>query len=389
MTSDIQIVYHIYMTYSEVAQVVESTGFHVAVLPRQVADDGFPVLGDKLSLSKLNKAIRAIDLEVVQSGSGNYIREIPKVTESIQEQVMPVQLGYYEDEPFTIDHLGKHLLICGSTQQGKSTLTHLHLLDVLNKYDNVEIVLIGLTKREFKPDTHQLASLKYPIINTDDLADRYLSALSQEIEAREALGNVDDLNPIFVYIDEVWELTEDYPRLNDALSFIARKGARNHVYLVMNLHMPVSKSISRMITTNCLRVSFFHSDSVAYRTSLGQIPEGVLARGQFFMDYNGMKRITVENVDKQSLFARFSKYLGEARVETGEVPATSEESEAITIGKQVASENDGLFSVNKAMKLVGGRRGKAEKIRDALLLHGYIDESEPKVKMCYTFKEKE
>ena len=376
--------------YQTIREAVSGTRVDLVIKPvgsPNFPEENYKLLGDIGAISKLDsevkKWVKFLPLEIRSVGDRHYICVLQKdVVE--QELVMPVKLGYYKDAPFYIDHLFHHLLICGMPRQGKSTLTHLHLLYVLENYGNAEIVLIASTKREFSQDLKQL---RYPIAHDVNDASRYLSDIKQELLDREDNG-FENKPPIFIYMDEAWELTENYPKFNELLSYIVRKGARNQIYLVMNLHTPKATVMDSLISGNCLALSFYQSKSVNYRVSLGQVPNGKLAPQQFAIDYDGLKVIQLEKASYSQLQERYSPHVGDSVVDSGILPITDEENSYIETARACAESNNGLISVGKIKEFANIGKPKARIVFDTLERHGYVDDSLAKVNQQWQFLDK-
>lgn len=379
--------------YLEIKQAIQGAKIDLVIKRNgssNLTEENYKLLGDIGAISKLDSEVKKwskfLQLEVRKHGNSHYVVVVEHEV-VVQDLVMPVKLGYSGDESFFIDQLFHHLLICGMPRQGKSTLTHLHLLYVLENYPDAEIALMASTKREFSQD---LKRLRYPIAHDISEASRYLSDIKQEVLEREDNG-FEGKAPIFVYIEEVWEFTEDKAHgaaFNKMLSYIVRKGARNHVYLIMNLHTPKAGVIDGLVSGNCLSLSFYQSRWSDYGVSIGQSPNGRLAPQQFYIDYDGLKVIQVEKATHEQLEARYLPHIGVSEVDSGILPITPEELEQINVSRQCAEANNGLISTGKLKDFMKVGRPVAVIVFETLRRHRYIDDSLPRVNQQWEFLDK-
>jgi hypothetical protein len=249
---------------------------------------------------------------------GNNISiEIPKIDVSYWQHVGVKQLaerhmlrrGKYavplgfgtQNQPIGLSYLHNsamaHVLISGQTRSGKTNVQKLFAWDLIAtmRPDQVRFIMIdtGKKARHFK-EFLEVPHLGYPVVKEVPEAEAVLTWVNQEIGRRSELDDsaLSRLPKLFVFIDEVANLTQQSQIVPPLLGNIASVGAELGVYLVLATQYPQinvlgSVTAKRNVTTRiCGKVD----DATAAANILGIAGSGadrLMGRGDMLMQRAG------------------------------------------------------------------------------------------------------
>lgn len=181
-------------------------------------------------------------------------------TEPIEERGLKVQVGHYASSPFYFDLQHKnsttvHALVCGGTGSGKSVFLSRLILNLMRKYNQVDVELYlvdlkeNLAFRKFADAPH----VKLNLGNEDQKrAIRLLQGACDEIETRGQLfrkHEVDDILSLYdqgeIHIPRIVIVIDEFQKIyagleysskkqvNDWVDDIARRGRSFGIHLIL------------------------------------------------------------------------------------------------------------------------------------------------------------